>query len=124
MDIIIPTLIYLVIPEIGFAFFVLLVIKTESLEKTKLFTAKLFFNFAHYGGLLLLVLTGLFWKISGLATLGVLYLMFIAVFIMLFIAIHSFLHRNKKLEYYLFLSSSLYLIIFILFMGFSLLSSR
>ena len=46
--------------------------------------------FANYGGLLIVVLTGLFWYASGMATLGVFYLILIAPIIMGAIA-----YRNR-----------------------------
>jgi hypothetical protein len=42
-----------------------------------------FFVFAHYGAFLVLVLTGIFWYMSGMAALGAMYLPTVGVVVML-----------------------------------------
>lgn len=54
---------------------------------------EVFFIFATYGGLLLVVLTTFFWKWSGMASLGVIYLMIVAPVLM---GIITFRHSKRK----------------------------
>ena len=56
-------------------------------------TKELFLIFATYGGLLLVLLTSLFWMWSGAASLGTFYLVLAAPILMAIIAIKT---RNKR----------------------------
>jgi hypothetical protein len=53
-----------------------------------------FFLFATYGGWLLVILTALFLGWSGMATIGIAYLMFIAPLVMLALTIRLYKRRN------------------------------
>lgn len=110
--IIIGLLIHLVVPLVGLLCFINLKrkMKNENIEKSLIF--QLLIIFATYGGLLIILLTTLFWEWSGLASLGTFYLVFCAPLLMVLIAqkqrkvkINS---KYNKLIYY---SGILYFII-------------
>jgi len=75
-------IIYLIIPLIGLLFF----LKLERQMKIKNIhnrpTIELFIIFATYGGLVLVILTELFWQWSGMASLGTFYLILAAPIVM------------------------------------------
>jgi hypothetical protein len=54
----------------------------------------LFIIFATWGSLLVLVLTRFFWYWSGIATLGLAYLVFLAPIVMAVIAVRTYLDRK------------------------------
>ena len=62
----------------------------------------LFIIFATYGGLLVVVLTVLFWRWSGMASLGLFYLVLVAPIAMTVLAI--ILYRQRRLSSYHFAS--------------------
>ena len=61
-------------------------------------TVDLFFIFSTYGGLLMVTLTALFWKWSGMASLGTFYLILGAPIVMGIIGYRN--HKNKELSKY------------------------
>lgn len=75
-------------------------------------TAELFIIFSTYGGLLLVVLTTLFWLWSGMASLGVFYLILAAPIIM---GIIAYRHRKtrtiSKYHNWTYISGLLYFVI-------------
>jgi hypothetical protein len=85
-EIIIALMIHLIIPSVGLFYFLRLKkqMKSENIENALI--QELFLIFATYGGLLLILLTTLFWKWSGLASLGMFYLILGAPIIMGIIA--------------------------------------
>lgn len=93
MQIIIAIIIHLIVPIIGIIFFIDLIRKMrfEKIENPPIIDW--FLIFATYGGLLLVVLTTLFWKWSGMASIGTLYLIIVAPVIM---GIISYLNYKKK----------------------------
>src|SRR5215467_15137034 len=64
--------------------------------------APLFIIFATYGGWLMVVLTSLFWRWSGMAALGLFYLVLVAPVAMTVLAI--ILYRQRRLSGYHFAS--------------------
>lgn len=58
----------------------------------------LFIIFATYGGWVIMVLTVLFWYWSGMALLGLIYLIFIAPVVMIVLA--ALLYRQRRLSRY------------------------
>jgi hypothetical protein len=94
MEYVAATLIHFVIPASGFCLY--------SRLRNRMLTAGIpdppiipfFILFATYGGWLLVVLTLLFWYWSGMATLGLAYLMFIAPVVMLRLAVRLYKRRN------------------------------
>lgn len=94
MEIAVATLIHVVIPASGLRLYLWL--------RNRMLTAGIpdppiipfLILFATYGGWLLVILTSLFWYWSGMATLGLAYLMFIAPVLMLALAVRSYKHRN------------------------------
>ena len=91
IEIIIAIIIHLAIPLTGLLLFLRIVRKMKNQDVTDPPTIDLFLAFATYGGLLLVVLTTLFWKWSGMASLGSFYLILGAPVVMGIIA-----YRNYK----------------------------
>lgn len=75
-------LIHLVVPLAGMAGYAMLAVKLRQQGASALFLAQLFLIFCCWGGLLMLVLTSLFWRWSGMASLGAGFLFLIAPFLM------------------------------------------
>jgi hypothetical protein len=92
-EIVIALTIHLVLPLVGLLYFLHLRKKMNSDNVLNAPTIELFLIFATYGGLLLLTLTTLFWKWSGMASLGAFYLIIGAPIIMGTIA---YRHRQTK----------------------------
>jgi hypothetical protein len=97
-EIISALLIHLLIPLAGLLFYLRLIkkIKKENIENPP--TVDLFLIFSTYGGLLLVTLTALFWKWSGMASLGTFYLILGAPIVMGIIGYRN--HKNKDLSKY------------------------
>ncbi len=120
-EVLIALTIHLLIPLAGLLYFLRLnkQIKNEGLENAP--TIELFIIFATYGGLLLVALTTLFWKWSGLASLGTAYLIFGAPIAMGIIAFtQRKTKKDSKYHYWTFLMGLSYfaiapLIFFLLF---------
>jgi len=96
--IIIAVLIHIVLPIAGFIPFVLITKKMKKQEVEKRPTIDLFFIFVNYGALLFIILTELFWKWSGMASLGLFYLVLVAPIIMGIIAYRNY--KNRKISEY------------------------
>jgi hypothetical protein len=93
-EIIIAFTIHVIIPLVGLLSFLQLKnqMKRENIQNAP--ATELFIIFATYGGLLLVVLTALFWQWSGMASLGLLYLILGAPIAMGFIA---YIQRDQKI---------------------------
>lgn len=115
-ELITAVLIHFVIPILGIVFYVILVNKMKKANIKNPPNAALFLEFFIYGGLLLIILTSQFWYWSAMASLGFIFVLFIAPFIMLGLAIYYLLKRNDskyhKITFYL---ASLYLPIIAIF---------
>src|SRR5690554_1168861 len=115
-ELITAVLIHLVIPVLGIVFYVFLVNKMKKANIKNPPNAALFLEFFIYGGLLLIILTSLFWYWSAMASLGFIFVLFIAPFIMLALAIYYLWKRNDskyhKIAFYL---AGLYLPIIAIF---------
>ncbi|MFC5625529.1 hypothetical protein [Algoriphagus winogradskyi] len=98
VDIIIAVAIHLVIPLIGLLMYLRLLrrMKTEEIPNPP--AIDLFLIFATYGGLLLVALTTLLWAWSGMASLGMFYLILVAPIIMGVIAYRNY--KKKELSTY------------------------
>lgn len=96
MDVVKALLIHLIVPAAGFQWFLWLRgdMREEEIEHPPV--VPLFIIFATYGGLLVVILTTFFWYWSGMASLGLLYLLFLAPIIMLIIAWR--LYPERKLS--------------------------
>jgi hypothetical protein len=92
-EIIIALTIHLLLPLIGLFYFIRLIKRMKKEEIQNAPIIELFIIFASYGGLLLVTLTALFWKWSGLTSLGTFYLILGAPIAM---AIISYKHRKTK----------------------------
>lgn len=105
MEVVRAVLINLFVPALGFWFYWKL-----SRRMSHPLSLPLFLIFVSYGGWLMVVLTGLFGFMSGMATLGVAYLMFIAPIVMVVLAYRLWAHRNlSKLHFRLFWASAAYI---------------
>ncbi len=121
-EIIVAYTIHLIIPLVGLLSFLQLKnqMKRENIQNPP--TTELFVVFATYGGLLLVVLTALFWQWSGMASLGLFYLILGAPIAMGFIAYSQKLKKTiSKFHNWTYNSGLLYFIIapvtfFILFL--------
>jgi hypothetical protein len=93
LEIIIALTIHLLLPLIGLNYFIQVRkrIKNEEVQNAPII--ELFIIFATYGGLLLVTLTTLFWKWSGMASLGSFYLILGAPIAM---GIISYRHRKTR----------------------------
>ncbi len=114
MEILIPIVIYVLLPIIGIIFFIYTNNKLKSNKQRELFTFKLFILFGCFGGLLLLLLTTLFWKWSGMASIGSILLFTIAPIFMFGIGYDSYKKKDDVSEKILFQSSFLYMIMLML----------
>jgi len=85
--------IYLIIPLSGLFGFLLLRIRMKKENVQNRPDIELFIIFATYGGLILVVLTELFWSWSGMASLGTFYLLSGAPIVM---GIIAYRHRHTK----------------------------
>ncbi|MDH6308631.1 fatty acid desaturase [Dysgonomonas sp. PFB1-18] len=94
---VIPILIYFVIPIAGLVLYIKLVTKMQ-FEVDSVPYIRLFFLFFIYGGLLLIILTGIFWKVSGLLLISIFFLLFIAPIITSIITL--FTYRKRELSVY------------------------
>ena len=96
MEIVKALLIHLVVPAVGLQWFLWLRddMRAEQVENPPIIP--FFIIFATYGGLLLVILTTLFWYWSGMASLGLAYLLFLAPVVMLILAWR--LYPQRKLS--------------------------
>lgn len=97
LEIIIALTIHLLLPLIGLFYFIRLRarIKKEKIKKAPIL--ELLIIFTTYGGVLLVTLTALFWKWSGMASIGTFYLILVAPIVM---GIISYRHRKTKVNSY------------------------
>lgn len=98
IEIIIALTIHLVIPLVGLIVYIRLVREMKTKDVSAPPIIDLFLIFATYGGLLLVALTTLLWKWSGMASLGSFYLILIAPIVMGIIAFRN--HQKKELSVY------------------------
>ena len=75
--------IHLLIPAAGWVTYLILRHRLLAAGASTLFLAQLFLLFVCYGGVLLIVLTSLFWHWSGMASLGFLFLILVAPILLL-----------------------------------------
>jgi len=87
-------LIHILVPAAGVGLFLWLVSRMfeRQIENPPVFS--LFIIFATWGSLLVLILTRFFWYWSGMSTLGLLYLVFLAPVVMFAIAVRCYLERK------------------------------
>jgi len=93
-SLLLPIIIYFIIPLLGVGIFIWLMKKMSNEKVISRPVLSLFIIFATYGGLLLMVLTTYFWEWSGMASLGMAYLIFIAPLLMIIIAIFQYKLRT------------------------------
>ena len=98
-EIIIALIIHFIIPLIGLISYKKLTKRMKSENLSKSSNLELFIIFFTYGGLLLVVLTSLFWKWSGMSSLGFLYLILIAPFLMGMIAYKNIKMKGNSIYY-------------------------
>jgi len=109
MDFVWAILVNLVVPLAGLQVFFWLRNKMRAAEIERPPVIPLFLIFATYGGWLMIALTLLFWYWSGMALLGLMYLIFIAPFVMIVLA--ALMYRQRRLSRYhfgLFIASGIY----------------
>ena len=124
-EIIIALTIHLILPLTGLLYFLRLKkqLKKENIPNAP--TTELFIIFSTYGGLLIVVLTTLFWQWSGMASLGFFYLILGAPIVMGLIAYrHKQTKTISKYHYWTYLSGLLYFAIAPVTFGILLLFSK
>lgn len=94
IEIVTAIIIHLIVPATGLLLYFALCQKMKREHIPNPPTVEFFLIFATYGGLLLVLLTSMFWQWSGAASLGVLYLIFGAPFVMGGIAYTKWKSRN------------------------------
>lgn len=118
----IPILIYLALPISGLFIFGLLVLKMYNKKISNKPISELFVVFLSYGGLLVFMLTTLFWYWSVFALVGLIYLVFIAPILHIIIIIYlrkelktSAFHKwiYKSLIFYFFIAPSILYLLFL-----------
>ena len=109
---IIPILIYFITPLLGLILYVFLIKKMENTNLEYIPKGEYFAIFFVYGGILLIVLTELFWEWSGLASLGSFFLISVAPIILGIITLNLYKKRmNSKYNLWAFRLSVLYVLI-------------
>jgi hypothetical protein len=93
-NILVPIAIYLATPFVGLISYIWLYRKMVVAKLPLPPKMSYFFLFVNYGGLLVVLLTSLFWFWSGMASLGVFYLMLIAPISMMVIGYIEFKRRT------------------------------
>lgn len=86
-------LIYLAVPAAGVAWYLRLRRRMRSSGVPDAPEGQMFLVFFNYGGWLLVLLTALFWRWSGVATAGIMYLLVIAPWLMAGVAVQTFPRR-------------------------------
>ena len=114
-EIITGLIIHLIIPLFGLLFFLHLRnrMKNDNIQNKP--EVELFIIFATYGGLLLVILTELFWNWSGMASLGTFYLILGAPIVMgLIFYRHRHTRHNSKYHQWTYILAFAYLIVFVI----------
>jgi len=96
-SLVVPFVIYFVIPLIGLVSYINLRKRIVKRELSNPPTADMFWIFFTYGGLLTVILTSLFWKWSGMASLGFLYLILLAPVVMAIISYRQYKNRKTSI---------------------------
>jgi hypothetical protein len=105
-------IIYLFIPLFGLFSYLRLIRRAEKEKINNLPKLELFILFSTYGGLLLVVLTQIFWEWSGMASLGMIYLVIFAPITMAVTAALNFKKRFlSKYHLCVYRASLLYFVI-------------
>jgi len=107
--------IHLVIPLSGLLFFLQLRIRMKKENIQNKPEIELFIIFATYGGLLLVILTELFWDWSGMASLGTFYLILGAPIVMgLIFYRHRHTRNHSKYHQWTYILAFAYLIVYVI----------
>lgn len=98
IDWVVFLLIHVFVPMVGIVLYLRLVRRMKSENVPNSPTIQLFFVFETYGVLVMLILTALFWKWSGMASIGFFGLIVFGPIIMGYTAYDNF--RKQNLSYY------------------------
>jgi len=110
-DYVVPIFIYIILPLIGLGYYIYLALKMKAEVKDPPYIT-VFSLFYIYGGLLVSLLTALFWKYSGMMTILVFFQTFAAPVIVIFIAILNYPKRQKSVYHrWSFYGASAYILI-------------
>ncbi|MBP6824343.1 MAG: hypothetical protein KA368_22545 [Acidobacteria bacterium] len=96
MKVLTPVIIYFAVPGLGLLFFLRLKDFIVQQQMPSLPDTPLFLVFASYGGWLIVFLTELFWYWSGMASIGVGYLIFVAPIVLGYFAVRLYGQRNQS----------------------------
>lgn len=115
-ELITAVVIHFILPVLGIVYYTILLKNMKKANIQNPPVIALFLAFFVYGGLFMIILTTLFWYWSAMASLGLIFILFVAPFIMLGLTIYYLLKRNvsnyHKLTFYL---ASLYIPIIAIF---------
>ena len=115
-EIIVGLTIHLIIPLLGIIMFIKQIRELKDIDEHPKII-EYFLIYFTYGGLLILILTNLFWAWSGMTSLGAIYLVLIAPIIMAFIAQNNYEKRYHSKHFRLiYWSSVLYYVIMPLYL--------
>ncbi len=108
--------IHLIVPISGVLFYLRIVKKLGEDERIDNLKIPLFFIFLHFGGWLLVILTVIFWEVSGMFAIGFIYLLTFAPIIMFGLSVWLFPNREKtKMHKICFWLSSVYTVLAVSF---------
>ncbi|HMI01681.1 MAG TPA: hypothetical protein VK541_04320 [Pedobacter sp.] len=119
-EIIIVLFIHVLVPLAGLAIYLRLLAKLRKQNLVSTLGIYFLIIFITYGGLLMVVLTGFFWRWSGMASLGMFYLMLPAPVLMAVTAYNN--NKLKSVSKYHFLAFRAGLLYFVIFPGFVLIT--
>lgn len=108
-EVLIPVTIYLIVPTLGLLIFWLVVKRIKRKQIPAPPFIALFLLFFSYAGALIILLTEVFWKWSGLASIGSFYSIFIAPLVTGILAINIYKKRDQSIVHlYTFRASFIY----------------
>ena len=96
MELLKAALIHLAVPTAGVLWYLSIVRAMKDREISNSPVISLFVIFATWGSLVVLILTRFFWYWSGMATLGLAYLVLLAPIVMGFIAVRTYMVRKQS----------------------------
>jgi len=109
----IPIFIYFILPLTGLAVYIKLAMKMQwETDDPPYFS--MFFLFYLYGGIFVMILTSLFWKVSGMVSILAFFLMLAGPVISIIIAVCNIKKKNDSIYHkWIFYSAVFYTVIFI-----------
>lgn len=88
--------IHLLIPAAGLVAYLVLCRRLLAVRASRVFPAQIFLLFVCYGGVVLVLLTSLFWQWSGMASLGVFFLLLAAPVLLFPVLLSLWKQKNQS----------------------------